>query len=141
MTTGFTNRYMIEVPAKMWRSKVISKYTVPTYYNEDIDSILDYGQYGKYVYRIKISWDKVTLQDDIIPFNTAWHTIELEKCLYFNDLIDEPTRQVVKNIILKYWDCLVKEGAKRTIIGYAFGIDTGGENPVCCWKPSYRPYE
>ena len=35
----------------------------------------------------------------------------------------------------------VREGAKRTILGYAFGIYTGGAKPTCCKKTSYGPYE
>lgn len=33
-----------------------------------------------------------------------------------------------------------KEGAKWKILGYKFGIDTGGAKLVCCRKPSYGPY-
>lgn len=45
---------MIEVPAKIWRPKVISRYTVPDYEGEDIDDILDYKQYGRCVYKTKL---------------------------------------------------------------------------------------
>ena len=45
---------MIEVPAKIWRPKVVSKYTTPEYYSDDLDSILDYAQYGNCVYTSKL---------------------------------------------------------------------------------------
>ena len=35
----------------------------------------------------------------------------------------------------------MKEGCKRPIIGYKFGIDTGTAKPVCCKKPTYGFYE
>ena len=35
------------------------------------------------------------------------------------------------DIIKKIWDCFVKIDAKRTILRYAFGIDTGSAKPVC----------
>ena len=55
---------MIEVPAKIWRPKVVSRYRIPEYYGEDIDSILDYSQYGKCLYRTKLSWDEGATRDD-----------------------------------------------------------------------------
>ena len=55
---------IIEVPAKIWRYKVISRYRIPKYYGEDIDSILEYGQYGKCVYYRKLTWDEGAPQDD-----------------------------------------------------------------------------
>ena len=34
-----------------------------------------------------------------------------------------------------------KDGARQTILGYEFAIDTGKYNPVCCKKPSYGTHE
>ena len=34
---------MIEVPVKIWRPKVISKYTTPELDDKDLDDLLDYG--------------------------------------------------------------------------------------------------
>ena len=44
-------------------------------------------------------------------------------------------------IIHKHWDCFCKEGSRRTILGYEFGIDTGDSKPVFCKKPAYGPCE
>ena len=44
---------MIEVPAKNWRPKVVSKYTTPNLDDKDINDLLDYGQYGNCVYKPK----------------------------------------------------------------------------------------
>ena len=44
-------------------------------------------------------------------------------------------------MIIEYWDSFTKEGAKRPIFGYEFGIDTGGAKPVCCHKTSHGPYK
>ena len=35
----------------------------------------------------------------------------------------------------------MQDGTHRSILGYEFGIDTGGAKPVCCRKPSYGPHE
>ena len=51
------------------------------------------------------------------------------------------TRDIAKAIIIKYWDYFVKKGAKRTIIGYGFGIEKAVAKPVCYRKPSYNLYE
>ena len=47
---------MIEAPAKIWRPKVASRYTVPDYGDEDIDDIPDYKQYGICVYKTTLKW-------------------------------------------------------------------------------------
>ena len=78
---------------------------------------------------------------DIITYNKAIHTTELTKDLHSDSSIDAITRAAITDIITEYWDCFIKEGAKRTILGYEFGIDSGGSKPVCCRKPSYGPYE
>ena len=108
---------MIEVLAKIWRPKVVSWYRIPEYYGEDIDSILDYGQYGNCLYRTNLSWDEGVNRDNIIIFDDKLHSTELMKHLKFGENVDLHTRGVITSIIEKYWDCFVKEGTKRTILG------------------------
>ena len=132
---------MIEVPAKIWRPKVVSRYTTPEFHGDDIDGILDYSQYGNCLYRTDISWSDDSGRDDIINFDCAAHTEELTTGLRFDTTIDPLTRDSIVEIIKKYWDCFIKEGAQRPILGYEFGIDTGGAKPVCCKKPSYGLFE
>jgi len=129
------------VPPKIWRPKVPSKYTVPEYVDDDIDNILDYSQYGNCVYRPKLNWIDKNTRDDIIHYKDELHYEELVSNLRFDESVDEKDRTAVTKIIKDYWDCFTKSGAKRTILGYEFGIDTGGAQPVCCRKPSYGPYE
>ena len=74
-------------------------------------------------------------------YDEANHASELKKDLRFDDSVDSKIRSEVTDIIKEYWDCFIKEGAKRPILGYEFGIDTGGAKPACCRKPSYGPYE
>ena len=90
---------MIEVPAKIWRPKVVSRYRIPEYYGEDIDSILDYGQYGKCLYRTKLSWDEGATRDDKIIFDDELHSAELKKDLTFGENVDLHTRGIVTAII------------------------------------------
>ena len=63
------------------------------------------------------------------------HSAELEKDLKFGDNVDLHTREVVTSIINKYWDCFIKIGAKRTILGYEFGIDIGGDSLFVAGSP------
>ena len=55
-------------------------------------------------------------------------------------VIPEIKEQLI-SIVKKYWDYFLKEGAKRTILGYKLSINTGNTKPVCCKKLQYRPYE
>ena len=63
------------------------------------------------------------------------------KDLKFGENVDLHTRGLVTFIIEKYWDCFVKEEAKRTILRYEFSIDTGGAKYIYSRKPSYGLYE
>ena len=87
------------------------------------------------VYTAQIYLDKGAVREDILTFDASCHTEKLNKDLSFDDLINTLTRDAVKSIIVKYWDYFVKERAKNTIIGYEFGIETGGEKPICRRKP------
>ena len=132
---------MIEVPPKIWRPKVMSKYTTPDLQDDDVDDILNYSQYGKCVYKNDLNWSDDSCRKDIICYDDATHASELKRDLCFDESVDENIRSEITNIVKEYWDCFVKVGAKRPILRYEFGIDTGGSKPVCCRKPSYGPYE
>ena len=72
---------MIEVPAKIWRPKVVSRYTVHDYVGKDINDILDYKQYGRCVYKTTLKWSDNSDRTDIILFNDKVHSAELNKDL------------------------------------------------------------
>ena len=120
---------------------MISRYTTPDYDNGVLDDLLDYSQYGKCMYKSEVTWESGPARVDRILFNESDHLQELQKDLRFGTAVDSSTQLAVTDIIKKYWDCFIKEGAKRTILGYEFGIDTTGAKPVCYRKPSYGPYE
>ena len=132
---------MIEVQPKLWHPKVTSRYRTPELDDDGVSDILDYAQYGKCVYKPQLDWSPGHLRDDLILFDSATHSEELNKDLSFDSTVDAETKIAVTDIIKDFWDCFIKEGAKRPILGYEFGIDTGGAKPVCCRKPSYGPYE
>ena len=119
---------------------MINIYTTPHLEYDGVNNLLDYGQYGKYVYKPKLSWSENTTKEDIILFDKVNNADELKKDLKFDESIDAATQATLTSITKDYWDCFIKTGAKRTIIGYDFGIDTGGENLVCCCKPAYGPH-
>ena len=58
-----------------------------------------------------------------------------------SDKVSGEIKIQVRNIIIKFWDSFCEEGARRTILGYEFAVDTGDAKPVCCKKPNYGPYE
>ena len=70
---------MIEVPPKIWKPKVISKFRMPE--NNDIDEgVFDFRSYGKCVFRPDTCWDAGT-RYDIITFDESKHSAELKKDL------------------------------------------------------------
>ena len=60
---------MIEVPPKIWRPKMVSKYTTPDYADNNLDGILDYSKFGRYVYRSDIKWNSGAKRMDRIVFH------------------------------------------------------------------------
>ena len=67
-------------------------------------------------------------------FDDTDHGKELQQDLNSDDSVDKATQDKITLIPKDYWDCFAKEGANRTVLGYAFGIDTGGSKPVCYQK-------
>ena len=132
---------MIEVPSKIWRPKVVRKYITPNLEDTSMDDLLDYGQYRNCLYKPELEQSDSSKLPDIINFNAAVHSMELERDLSFDDSVDAATRISITDIIHEFWDFFVKEGTKRPILGYESGIDTGGAKPIFCRKPSYGPYE
>ena len=109
-------------------------------YGDDIDDgVFDFSNYGNAVFRPTMDW-KDHIRDDVIPFQSL-DQVELDLDLRMGDEADEDTKLEVVRIIKKYWDSFCKRGAKRTVLGYEFAIDTGTAKPICCRKPSYGPYE
>ena len=109
---------MIEVPAKIWRPKVVIKYASPEYYGDDLDSILDYAQYGNCIYRNDLVWTYNSIYRDVIRYDDKEHWAELKKDLGIDKSIDTASQYSIINIIKQFLDCFVKIGAKRPILGY-----------------------
>ena len=85
-------------------------------------------------------WDSGVERMDNILYNKSVHSTELNKDLRLGPSLTSEYRAEVHRSIVKYWDCFVKEGARRPILGYEFGIDNSGANPVYCKTPSCGPY-
>ena len=131
---------IIELPPKVWRPKQQNKY-IPLDYGDDIhDGHFDFKEYGNTVFRPSQEWTR-NERDDIIVFEELKHAAELHKGLRVSDKVSAEIKNQVRNIIVKFWDCFCEEGARRTILGYEFAIDTGDAKPVCCRRPNYGPYE
>ena len=85
--------------------------------------------------------DGKTERKDIIKFDNTLHSVELFKDLKVDEAVDVITKNTIIDTVQNYWNCFIKKGAKRTILGYEFGINTSGAKLVCCRKPSYGLYE
>ena len=133
--------FVIEVPPKVWRPKMLNKYK-PIEYSDDIDDgVFDFETYGRAVFRPKTRWTPGDSRDDIIEFIAEKHSEELTKNFKVGENVSQEVKERLITIIKKYWDCFCAEGARRPILGYEFGIDTGDAKPVCCRKKQYGPYE
>jgi hypothetical protein len=131
----------IQVPPKVWRPKQQNRFTPPEYANDIDEGVFEFKEFGNAVYRPKEPWPEGAERDDIIHFDAEQHTEELEKNIRINDKIPGELRQEIITLVMKYWDCFCQVGARRTILGYEFAIDTGTAKPVCCRKAQYGPYE
>ena len=134
---------IIEVPPKIWRPKPQNKY-IPLDYGDDIhDGHFDFEYKGKAVWRPTTSNGEICIpaRDDLIIYDPILHSAELLKGLRINDDVSEAVKLRVKAIVTTYWDCFCEEGARRTILGYEFTIDTGASKPICVKRPNYGPYE
>ena len=133
---------MIETPPKIWRPKPPSKY-IPLDYADDIDEGLfeveDLG--GKTVFK-PTKFQPVPARHDIITFGDEdGDEAELEKHFKLGASASPESKSKILRLVQKYWDCFCKRGARRTIIGYEFGVDTGASKPVCCRVRQYGHHE
>ena len=76
----------------------------------------------------------------LITFNDEEYNEEMNKHIKLNSRFIPEIKVQLMSIRNKYWDCFSEEGAKHTILGYEFYIDTGNTKRVFCKKPQYRPY-
>ena len=134
---------MIETPPKIWRPKPQSKYQ-PLDDLKDVDTeLMDVTPIGKSktVFKSK-PIPNVSNRDDLITFNEEGDdSNELNKGLKIGQSATPEQRKQVITLIKNYWDCFCKRGAKRTILEYEFGIDTGASQPVACRMKQYGPHE
>ena len=134
---------MIETPPKIRRPKPQSKYQ-PLDDLKDVDTeLMDVTPMGKSktVFKSKPT-PNVSNRDDLITFNEEGDdSNELSKGLKIGQSATPEQRKQVITLIKTYWDCFCKIGAKRTILEYEFGIDTGASQPVACRMKQYGPHE
>ena len=83
-----------------------------------------------------------TSRSDLIYFNASIEdNEELNKGFKIGKSATTEQREQVITLVKKYWDCFCKKGAKRTILEYEFGIDTGASQPVAARVKQYGPHE
>ena len=123
--------FVINVPTKIWRPKMVNKYKPPDYNNDIDEGIFEFAEEGRCVYRPLITPWTDSIRDDIILFDQNKHSKELEKIIRIGQLASEETRGNIINMVKKHWDAFCIEGCRRSIIRYQFAIDTGTSTPVC----------
>lgn len=84
---------MIEVPHKIWRPKVVNRYTTPLLDDDDVGDILDYSQYDKCVYTPDLDWSKGAARNDLITYDCDAHAAELKAALKFDPYVDATIRK------------------------------------------------
>ena len=132
--------FLIKVPPKIWRPKPNNHYASTDTYDDIDDDIFEYKPIQNIVFKLKLNWDD-NPRNDIINFNPDEDTKELMKDIRIGASVTSPIQQRLLEIVKTYWDCFATKGARRTIIGYEFGIDTGSAKPACCPKPQYGYHE
>ena len=90
---------MIEVPAKIWRPKVVSKYITPESYSDGVDSILGYAQYGNFVYKNNLTWHDDSSCTDIMKYSKGSDCAGLKKDLRFDNPITATTHSAISSIV------------------------------------------
>ena len=98
--------------------------------SDDIDNGVFYcADFGNCGFCPDISWED-DKRNYLTQFINNSDTAELRKYLKIGKNVYDPTRNDITQIVQKYWDCFYKEGTRRTILGYEFGINTGYSKPV-----------
>ena len=129
---------VIDVPRKIWRPKVKSRYKPPLY-NKDVDEgIFLFKSLDAAVFQPK-PWEP-GIRTDIILFDKTLY-IKGFNSVKINHKSAGALLPTLKQIVQVYWACFAAEGIRRVILGYEFAIDTGDATPVCCKKPHYGPNE
>ena len=119
---------------------MINKYTPLDSTNDIEEGVFDYHRYGKTVFRPATKL-KDSTREDYITFDPEVDMAELDNNIRIGECVAHNHIATINGIVKKYWDCFCKRGARRPILNYEFGIDTGTAKPVCCRKPRYGPYE
>ena len=65
----------------------------------------------------------------------------MEKNLRTRENITSKHKDVVIDIITRYWDYFCLRGVRRDILGYVFCVNTGSSPPVSRLRPIYGPHE
>ena len=86
------------------------------------------------MYKPHIAWSD-SKRDDIIQFDPDKDMEELEKNFKVGKSATATAMKTrILELVKKYWDCFASDGARRPILGYEFGIDTGQSKPVCKYR-------
>ena len=131
---------MIDLPPKTWRLKAHNRY-IPIDYGNDIDDgVFEYSHHGRAIFRPSVQWANRP-QSDIILFDKKLDMAELLANISVGKNILSVYKTRIQELVVKYWDCFCKRGAKRTILDYEFSIDTGASKAVYCCRPLYGLHE
>ena len=92
---------IIEVPPKVWRPRVTSKYKPPEYADDINDKFFDCKQYGKAVLRPKTPW-ATKGHKDIILFDESSNNDELQKNLKIGSSVTSEVRKDPVSLVKRF---------------------------------------
>jgi hypothetical protein len=103
--------------------------------SKDLDWLFE--KHGRCIARKK---QKLSVRDDILPYDPAKHAAIMKKGIQWKDYPEEH-RPIIERIIQENWDPFNPDTVQTPIRGYEFVIHTGTHPPVCCKPPRYGPHE
>ena len=128
----------VKMPKRVYRPKVLNQHIEPEYAPEAFDHVdVLFPDHGHAIHKQK---DTLPPRDDIILWNPDKHEKEFNANIQWRDCPEE-YRPSLTALIKEFWDVFDEGGFCRHIRGFAFHIDTGNSDPVCCKAPRYGPHE
>ena len=121
---------VIDVPPKIWRPKPKPCYVPRLLPNEFDDDLFVFPQYGDALCRPTQAF--AIDRTDLRCFQADHDMDGFAKGFALAVMLHPSIAAAVSAVIQNRWDCFYEDGARNSILGFEFAIDTGGFAPVCC---------
>jgi hypothetical protein len=101
--------------------------------NEFDDDLFLFPQYGAAICRPNPPF--AITHTNLWFFRPDRDSAEFDKGFRIDGAIDPAIAADIRAVVQDRWDCFYEDGARNSILGFEFAIDTGASAPVCCPKP------